>query len=250
VISQFYGHHFAPSNLIVAAAGNLDHDRFVELVAQHFEQVKPGQNGLHSPAPKTFSRINLRNKKALEQVQICIGVPSHPIAHEHRHASYILNTLLGGGMSSRLFQNVRERLGLAYSIYSDLNPYRDTGSMCVYAGTSREAATKVVECVVAEFRNLKTTPVPEEELRRSQDQLKGSLMLSLESSTARMSNLARQEMYFDRFYSLDELIERIEAVTAEDLQQAANEFFSTEQIAVTILGNLTGLKLTRDQLAC
>jgi predicted Zn-dependent peptidase len=250
VVSRFYGHHFAPGNLIVAAAGNLDHDKFVELVAQHFEHVKPGKNGLHSPPPKTFSRINLRNKKALEQVQICIGVPSHPIAHEQRHASYILNTLLGGGMSSRLFQNVRERQGLAYSIYSDLNPYRDTGSMCVYAGTSRESAIKVVECVVAEFRNLKSTPVPQEELRRSQDQLKGSLMLSLESSTARMSNLARQEMYFDRFYSLDELIERIEAVTAEDLQQAANEFFTTEQIAVTILGNLNGLKLSRDQLTC
>jgi len=250
VVSRFYGHHFAPGNLIVAAAGNLDHDRFVELVAQHFQHVKPAENGLHSPAPKTFSRINLRNKKSLEQVQICIGVPSHPIAHEQRHASYILNTLLGGGMSSRLFQNVRERQGLAYSIYSDLNPYRDTGSMCVYAGTSRESSIKVVECVIAEFRNLKSTPVPEEELRRSKDQLKGSLMLSLESSTARMSNLARQEMYFDRFYSLDELIERIEGVTTEDLQRAANEFFSTDQIAVTILGNLTGLKLTRDQLTC
>ena len=150
--------------------------------------MKPAKNGLQSPAPKTFSRINLRNKKSLEQVQICIGVPSHPMAHERRYASYILNTLLGGGMSSRLFQNIRERQGLAYSIYSDLNPYRDTGSMCVYAGTSRESAIKVVECVVEEFRNLKTTPVPEEELRRSKDQLKGSLMLSLESSTARMSN--------------------------------------------------------------
>jgi len=107
-----------------------------------------------------------------------------------------------------------------------------------------------VECVIAEFRNLKTTPVPEEELRRSKDQLKGSLMLSLESSTARMSNLARQEMYYDHFYGLDELIERIEAVTIEDLQQTAEEFFRTEQIAVTILGNLTGLKLTRDQLSC
>jgi predicted Zn-dependent peptidase len=212
--------------------------------------VKPAENGLHSPQPKTFFRINLRNKKSLEQVQICIGVPSHPMADERRYASYILNTLLGGGMSSRLFQNIRERQGLAYSIYSDLNPYRDTGSLCVYAGTSREAAIKVVECVVEEFRNLKTTPIPEEELRRSKDQLKGSLMLSLESSTARMSNLARQEMYYDHFYGLDELIERIEAVTLEDLQQTAEEFFRTEQIAVTILGNLTGLKLTRDQLTC
>ena len=104
--------------------------------------------------------------------------------------------------------------------------------------------------MVAEFRNLKSGSVPEEELRRAKDQLKGSLMLSLESSTARMSNLARQEMYFDRFYGLDELIERIEAVTAQDLQETADEFFRTEQIAVTVLGNLNGLKLTREQLAC
>lgn len=250
VVERFAEHHFAPANLIVSAAGNLDHDNFVQLAAQHFDHVKPGRNGLFSPPPKTSYRINLRNKKSLEQVQICIGVPSHPVAHERRYASYIMNTLLGGGMSSRLFQNIRERQGLAYSIYSDLNPYRDTGSMCVYAGTSRESAVKVVENVVAEFRDLKSKPVPEEELRRSKDQLKGSLMLSLESSNARMSNLARQEMYYDRFYGLDELIKRIEGVTAGDVQQTADEFFRTEQIAVTILGNLSGLKLTRDQLAC
>src|ERR1700686_549414 len=249
-VLTFYDQRFTPANLIICAAGNLQHDPFEELVAKHFQHMKPVKNGFHSPQPKIVPRIIMRNKKSLEQVQICVGVPSHPIAHERRHASYILNTLLGGGMRSRLFQNIRERQGLAYSIYSDLNPYRDTGTMCVYAGTSRESAIKVVECVVEEFRNLKTTPVPEEELRRSKDQLKGSLMLSLESSTARMSNLARQEMYYDHFYGLDELIERIEAVTIEDLQQTAEEFFRTEQIAVTILGNLTGLKLTRDQLTC
>jgi predicted Zn-dependent peptidase len=245
-----YAPRFAPGNIIVSAAGNLDHDRFVELVTKHFEHMKPLKNGFHSSAPKVVSRIILRNKKALEQVQLCIGVPSHPIAHEKRHAGYILNTLLGGGMSSRLFQNIRERQGLAYSIYSDLNPYRDTGSLTVYAGTSRESAVKVVQSVVSEFRRLKTEPVPAEELRRSKDQLKGSLMLSLESSTARMSNLARQEMYFDRFYDLDELIEKIEAVTVEDLQSLAQEFFKTESVAVTALGNLNGLKLSRDQLAC
>jgi predicted Zn-dependent peptidase len=212
--------------------------------------MKPSKNGSHSPTPKTVSRIVLRNKKALEQVQLCIGVPCHPIAHEQRHAGYILNTLLGGGMSSRLFQNIRERQGLAYSIYSDLNPYRDTGCMAVYAGTSRESAAKVVQSVVKEFRQLKTEAVTEEELSRSKAQLKGSLMLSLESSTARMSNLARQEMYFDRFYSLDELIEKIEGVTVEDLHALANEFFKTESVAVTALGNLNGLKVSRDQLAC
>jgi predicted Zn-dependent peptidase len=161
-----------------------------------------------------------------------------------------LNTLLGGGMSSRLFQNIRERQGLAYAIYSDLNPYRDTGCLSVYAGTSKASATKVVESIVSEFSNLKKETVPADELRRAKDQLKGSLMLSLESSTARMSNLARQEMYFDRFYGLDELIAKIESVTADELQELANNFFQTENIAVTILGNLNGLRLTRDQLAC
>jgi predicted Zn-dependent peptidase len=245
-----YAHRFAPGNIIVSAAGNIDHDRFVELVSGHFEHMTPMTNGFHSSTPKISSRIILRNKKALEQVQLCIGVPAHPIAHEKRHAGYVLNTLLGGGMSSRLFQNIRERQGLAYSIYSDLNPYRDTGCLAVYAGTSLASASKVVQSVVSEFRKLKNDSVPDEELRRSKAQLKGSLMLSLESSTSRMSNLARQEMYFDRFYDLDELIERIEAVTAEDLSRLASEFFKPESVAVTALGNLNGLKLTRDQLAC
>jgi predicted Zn-dependent peptidase len=246
----FYGQRFAPSNLIICAAGHLKHEEFASLASKHFAHMKPAKNGLHSSTPKVVPRIIMRNKKALEQVQICVGVPSHPIAHERRHASYILNTLLGGGMSSRLFQNIRERQGLAYAIYSDLNPYRDTGCLSVYAGTSRESAAKVVQCVVNEFRNLKSQDVPEEELRRCKDQLKGSLMLSLESSTARMSNLARQEMYFDRFYTMDELLQKIEAVKAEDIRQLANEFFHTESIAVTVLGNLNGLKLTREQLAC
>jgi predicted Zn-dependent peptidase len=245
-----YQHRFAPGNIIVSAAGNLDHDRFVALVIGKFQDMKPMSNGFHSSAPKVVSRIVLRNKKALEQVQLCMGVPAHPIAHQKRHAGYILNTLLGGGMSSRLFQNIRERQGLAYSIYSDLNPYRDTGCLAVYAGTSLASAAKVVQSVVSEFRNLKTTPVAQEELRRAKDQLKGSLMLSLESSTARMSNLARQEMYFEHFYDLDELIEKIEAVTTEDLTTLANDFFNTESVAVTALGNLNGLKISRDQLAC
>jgi predicted Zn-dependent peptidase len=245
-----YTHRFSPGNIIVSAAGNLDHERFVELVKAQFDHMQPNSNGFHSTTPRTSSRIILRNKKALEQVQLCIGVPAHPIAHEKRHAGYILNTLLGGGMSSRLFQNIRERQGLAYSIYSDLNPYRDTGCLAVYAGTSLASASKVVQSVVQEFRKLKTEVLPDDELRRAKAQLKGSLMLSLESSTSRMSNLARQEMYFDRFYDLDELIQRIEAVTVEDLTNLANEFFKPESVAVTVLGNLNGLKLTRDQLVC
>jgi len=149
-VFDFYSHRFIPGNVIITAAGNLNHERFVELVTRHFEKMKPATNGFHSAPPQIIPKIVLRNKKSLEQVQICVGVPSYPITHEKRHSSYILNTLLGGGMSSRLFQNIRERQGLAYAIYSDLNPYRDTGCLSIYAGTSRESAVKVVESVVSE----------------------------------------------------------------------------------------------------
>jgi len=249
-ILAYYGGKFSPGNMIISAAGNVDHHEFVELLRQRFEKLPKGTNGWHETPPKINSRIILRNKKALEQVQICVGVPSYSISHDRRYVMYVLNTLLGGGMSSRLFQNIREKQGLVYSIFSELNPFRDTGMLSVYAGTSRESAPKVVRSVVGELRQLKETPVPEEELKRAKDQLKGSLMLSLESSTARMSNLARQEMYYDHFVSMDEIIERIQSVTQEDLLRSAGELFRSELIAVTVLGNLNGLKITRDSLAC
>lgn len=250
LLREYYNQRFAPGNVIISAAGSLNHQQFVDMVAQRFRHMQPAKNGFHESPPNVVARIVTHNKKALEQVQICVGVPSYPISHERRYTSYVLNTLLGGGMSSRLFQNIRERQGLAYSIYSDLNPYRDTGCLAVYAGTSLESASKVVESIVSEFRNLKAEAVPADELRRAKDQLKGSLMLSLESTSARMSNLARQEMYFHRFFGLDEIIDRIEAITTEDLVRLAQEFFRTESIAVTVLGNLDGLELSRDQLVC
>jgi predicted Zn-dependent peptidase len=249
-ILDYYGGKFAPGNMIISAAGNLDHHEVVELLRERFEQLPWGTNGWQDTPPKTNSRITLRNKKSLEQVQICVGVPSYSISHDRRYVMYVLNTLLGGGMSSRLFQNIREKQGLVYSIFSELNPFRDAGMLSVYAGTSRESASKVVRAIVNEFRQLKEVPISEEELKRAKDQLKGSLMLSLESSTARMSNLARQEMYYDHFISMDEIINRIQAVNVEDLLRSANELFRPELIAVTILGNLNGLKVTRDSLAC
>ena len=250
LVLDYYGQRFTPGNLIIAAAGHINHEHFVKLAGERFARLKPALNGFHDSVPEPMARIILRNKKSLEQVQICVGVPTYPISHEKRYASYILNTLLGGGMSSRLFQNVRERQGLAYAIYSELNPYRDTGCLSIYAGTSLESAPKVVQLIVNEFRDLKQNPVSDEELRRTKEQLKGSLMLSLESTTARMSNLARQEMYFDRFFGLDEIIERIESVSVGELVSLASEFFHADKIAVTVLGNLEGMKITREQLEC
>jgi predicted Zn-dependent peptidase len=249
-VMGFYRKQFTPGNMVISAAGSLNHEQFVRVVKEKFEHLVPQKNGLHMVPPKVVTRIVTRNKKSLEQVQICLGVPSPHISHEKRYVSYILNTLLGGGMSSRLFQKIREEQGLVYSIYSDLNPYRDTGCMLVYAGTSRETAPDVVRSIVNEFRLLKNDRINDEELRRVKDQLKGSLMLSLESSSARMSNLARQEMYFDKFFDLDEIIERVEAVTCEELREMATEIFKPESIAVTVLGNLDGMKLSSEALAC
>lgn len=236
---------FSAGNLVISAAGSLNHDEFARLIAERFAKLPIVPNGHHYPSPKVNAKIITRNKKSLEQVQLCMGVPAPFISHEKRYVSYILNTLLGGGMSSRLFQKVREEQGLVYSIYSDLNPYSDTGCLCVYAGTSRESAPKVVQAVLDEFKRVKNERVPEEELERVKDQLKGSLMLSLESSTSRMSNLARQDMYFDRFIGQDEIIRSVEAVTAEQVADLANEIFTRDSVAVTLLGNLNGLKLPR-----
>jgi predicted Zn-dependent peptidase len=236
---------FSAGNLVISAAGSLNHDEFARLIMDRFASLPVIPNGHHDPAPKINAKIITRNKKSLEQVQLCMGVAAPFISHEKRYVSYILNTLLGGGMSSRLFQRVREEQGLVYSIYSDLNPYSDTGCLCVYAGTSRESAPKVVQSVLDEFKRVKNEPVPEEELERVKDQLKGSLMLSLESSTSRMSNLARQDMYFERFIGQDEIIRSVEAVTAYQVAELANEIFTRDAVAVTLLGNLDGLKLPR-----
>src|ERR1700757_768928 len=234
----FYGGRFLGGNMIFSAAGNIDHDSFVAQVARHFESLPAGQSPASGAKPKTTARINLRNKKSLEQVQLCLGVPAPPVAHDSRYIVLVLNTLLGGGMSSRLFQTVREERGLAYAIYSDLNPYKDTGMLCVYVGTSSDRALQVIQLVTDEFRRLKQEPMPEDELRRAKDQLLGNIILSMESTGARMSNLARQEMYFDHFFGIDEVMQQVEEVTAEQTMTLARELFDPEKIAVTMLGRL------------
>jgi len=249
-VDRYYRAEYLPANTVITAAGRLSHTGLVELARQHFESLPPGVAPPPETPPSTHARIALRNKKSLEQVQLCLGVPSYPLPHEERFTCYILNTVLGVGMSSRLFQNIREKQGLAYSVFSELNPYRDTGNLSIYAGTSAEAAGKVVQLILKEFRQLKDELVPEDELRRAKDHLKGSLMLSLESTSSRMSNLARQEMYFGRFFSLDELVESIETVNAGHIQAIAQKFFDQKQIALTVLGNLEGFKIGREDLVC
>ena len=241
---------FAPDHLVVTAAGNVPHDRVFNLVEREFGHLKPSGMLEDHMAPSTGAPIHLERKRDLEQVHLCIGVPSLPLAHQRRFAAAVLNNLLGGGMSSRLFQNIREKQGLAYAVFSELTPYSDAGMLTVYAGTAKETIGQVIDLTIKEFRSMKESLVSEEELLRAKNHLKGSLMLSLESTSSRMSNLARQELYFERFYSLDEILANIEAVTREELQALAQDFFRPEQIAVTVLGPLNGFMLDRSRLAC
>jgi predicted Zn-dependent peptidase len=247
---EYHAGRFRGGNMVFSAAGDLEHDQFVDAITQKFAPLLPGEPPFESQTPLASARILLQNKKALEQVQLCLGVPAPPITDDNRFATLILNTILGSGMSSRLFQTIREERGLAYAIYSDLSPYSDTGSLCVYAGTSAGKALEVVDLVMAEFHNLKENPLPEEELRRGKDQLRGNILMGLESSNSRMANLARQEMYFHQFFTAEEVIARIETVTAEQIQGMAKRLFVPDRIAITLLGRLSGIKLTRERLVC
>ncbi len=250
MIGDYYRRYYAPSNILITAAGNLNHGRLVELARQYFEDLP--MNGTLAPevAPVPHARLVFRNKTSLEQTHLYMGVPAYPFSHELRFACYALNTILGGGMSSRLFQNIREKQGLAYAVYSELAMYHDTGCMAIYAGTAVETCGQVIQSIVKELREIKENLVPAEELRRAKDNLKGSFMLGLESTSSRMSNLARQELHFKRFFTLDEMIEKIEAVTAEQIRDIAREFFHSKNITLAVLGNLGDFRIKREDLDC
>jgi predicted Zn-dependent peptidase len=247
VLRDYFSQAYTASNLIISAVGNLEHERVRELVDKKFGSLAATGEATHESAPKVVPKVLVRNKE-LEQSHLCIGVSSYPQNHEDRYSSYVLNTLLGGSMSSRLFQNVREKRGLAYAVFSGLSAYRDAGSFTIYAGCSNEAVGEVLDLVVEELRGVKLAPVSDAELQRSKDHLKGSLMLSLENTASRMSHIARQEIYFDKQFGLDETLEGIERVTSADIQRVASDLFRNGSLAATVLGNVNGLKIPPQRL--
>ncbi len=251
-VRAFHTERFSPENMFFSAAGNLEHEEMIALVTRHFAQLAPlGDTPLKAlPAPRVTPHITLKKKKSLEQVQICLGVPAPPVDAPNRYVLYLLNTILGGGMSSRLFQTVREEAGLAYSIYSELSPFRDAGSLTVYAGTSVEKTPEMLRLILQELKLMKDEPVSDDELKRAKDQSRGNIVLGLESSSARMSNLARQQMYYGRFTSVEEIEREVDAVTPQDIQAAARELFQADLLSLTLLGNLGELKVTRADLVC
>ena len=238
---------YAAENVIISAAGNLEHSQLLEALEKAFGSMPSSGHRQVGGPPHVVPKVVIRNKE-LEQSHVCLGTPSYPQNHADRYGSYVMNTMLGGSMSSRLFQNIREKRGLAYSVFSGINAYRDAGYLTVYAGCANEAVGEVIDLVVEELKIIKQAPVPDSELRRAKDHLKGSVMLSLENTSSRMSHLARQEIYFDRQFSLDETLQGIERVSADDAQRVAADLFSNGSLAATVLGQVNGLQLPRERL--
>ena len=246
VLRSYFNRTYTAGHLVIVAVGNVTHEAMRDLVMPTFGALPASDEQVVEEPPAVVARALVRVKE-LEQSHVCLGTSSYPQNHDHRYAAYVLNTMLGGSMSSRLFQNVRERRGLAYAVFSNLAAYRDTGSLTIYAGCADSAVRELVTVVVEELRGMKVAP-PDAELRRAKDHLKGSLMLSLESTSSRMSNLARQEMYFDRQFGLDETIQGIERVTAEDVVHVARDLFASHSLGATVLGQQNGLELSTEQL--
>jgi predicted Zn-dependent peptidase len=248
-VERYYQRFYTPKNILVTAAGHLTHKRMLQLVEDHFSDLKTRSVPPAAGPPTPHAPLVFRNKSSLEQVHVYMGVPSIAMPHRERFACYILNAILGGGMSSRLFQNIREKQGLAYTVYSELSMYRDAGCMLIYAGTSPRTAGRVVDSVVQELGEMVEHRVTPEELRRAKDHLKGSFVLGLESTSSRMGNLVRQELYFQRFFSINEMLNSVERVTAEEVQNLAAQFFDPKRMAVAMLGRLDGFRVRRQDLA-
>jgi predicted Zn-dependent peptidase len=247
-LKQYFSETYVAANFVVVAVGNLEHEHVQALLERALEGSPLRGPDAEQSAPVVAPVIQVR-KKDLEQSHIVFGTEALPQHHPERYAGYALNTTLGGSMSSRLFQNVREKRGLAYSVFSGLSAYQDAGALSIYAGCANDAVAELIDVVVAEIRQMKAGGLDPIELRRAKDHLKGSLMLGLESTSSRMSHLARQEMYRDSTFGLDEMLAAIEKVTAEDVLRLADRFFSDGALAVTVLGNVNGLHVTKEQLA-
>jgi predicted Zn-dependent peptidase len=235
-LTEFLGKKYRPTNTVIAVAGRIDPHAVEALIHKTFGRFDGGGPGPARRAPPTTRGGVFLKRKALEQVHICLGAQGLSQSHQDRFALHVLNTVLGGSVSSRLFQEVRERRGLAYSIYSSTASYQDVGLFTIYAAASKAAADRVISLCVRECRALRKRLVPKEELAHAKDHLKGSLILGLEGTYSRMSRLAKDELYGGRHISMAEIVHGIDAVSADDVLRVANACLAPETMALTVLG--------------
>jgi predicted Zn-dependent peptidase len=249
---EFHAHAYAPRNLVLAAAGNVEHARLVDLASTAFGYDAGGALDAHTEVkdepPSPAAPILVRRKKELEQAHLILASPFPSARDEDRYAASLLSSVIGGGTSSRLWQQVREERGLAYSVGAVGSHYTDAGVFQIYAGTSPEQLDEVLELSLAEMRRVLREPVGEDELRLVKDQAVSSILLGLESTSARAGTLARQEIVHGRRITTEQVIERIERVTPEEMLRVAGEFFRTDALAVGALGDLNGFKVNRARL--
>jgi predicted Zn-dependent peptidase len=248
MIAAFHAREFSTSNLVIAAAGNIQHEQMVELVESSFDNTTADTKEGVEELPATAAPILIEQKKELEQAHLVIAAPWPNAKHEDRYAASLLASVIGGGTSSRLWQTVREERGLAYSVGAGGSTFSDVGVFTIYAGTSPQHLDEVLDLSLAEMRRVVSESVPEEELKLVKDQALSSILLSLESSSTRVSALARQEIIHGRRISPAESIEKIEAVTTDDMQRVARKFFTSESLALGALGNLNGFSVDRERL--
>lgn len=238
----YYGDNYVPKNLVVAAAGHVRHDQVVGLVTKSLKLSSKVRAKRKKMVPRPAGEIMVRTKQT-EQAHICYGTQALDARHEDRFALTILDTILGGGMSSRLFQEIREKKGLAYSVYSYHSLFCETGLLVIYAGTRPSNVEQVVKLIQAECADVREREVPAEELAKAKDHIKGQLVLGLESTRNRMTRLGKSELTQGEILSLDELVERIDKVTAGDVQRLANQFFVPEKMVLTVIGPFEAGKL-------
>ncbi|MEW6729806.1 MAG: pitrilysin family protein [Acidobacteriota bacterium] len=247
---SYFQQIYHPKNMVIAAAGHLRHDRIVELAAHYFGHLQSQQEQAIENPPQACTDIALRKKRGLEQTHIVLGAPCPSMLAPERYACSLFSTILGGGLSSRLFQSVREQHGLAYTIYSNINAFRDVGCLSIYLAVSNRRVHKAIELTIEEIRKLKEQPVPAEELRAAKDQIKAAILLNLDSVTSRMSSLAHNEMTYGYDFSLEEIISAIEQVSIEDIQRMGEIIFQPKTLVLASLGASDRLKLDREYLTC
>jgi len=242
LLVSFMGERYRAGRIFIAAAGQVDHNQLVR-ECQHLFGGIPGDGRVEKIAPPPETPMVINREKQLEQMHICIGGPGLSQVSELRYASYVLNTALGGGMSSRLFQEVRERRGRVYSIYSSMASYADCGYSLIYAGTNPEWLDEVLEVTLKEVRKVAREGLRPDELARAKSQIKGNMLLGLEGTESRMNRLARNEIYFAREVPLEELAAGIDGVTADQIVELANSLFEPRKMAMALLGDLKGREL-------
>ncbi|MGH7309382.1 MAG: M16 family metallopeptidase [Candidatus Rokuibacteriota bacterium] len=245
VVHTHFVEHYVPAKIIIAVAGNVTHERAVQLFGADFDGFTLPAVEAPSPLPVMQAGVNIVHK-TLEQVHLVLGFPGLSHGAPERYALYLLNDIVGGSMSSRLFQEIRERQGLAYSIHSGVQPFRDTGLLYVYAATDGTNVSKVLKALLKELRSLKKDGVSVDELKRSKDHLKGSLMLSLESTSSRMNRLAKHEMHLGSFLTMDAMLAAIDGVRHEEVQALVGELLDEDRLALTTYGPLDRRNLPRE----